>query len=311
VSYPRRWGEIRSRPRVRVFPVERREDAVLIAPQARRLARQAGFPAKRAAEIAIVASELASNIAKHGIRGDLTVMLDDPRQRGALTVVARDIGPPIRDLAVAVTDGCDGEGPIDPADFLRRGGLGTGLGAVLRLSDRFEVQELPEGKEITVRFFRGGAPTLYAGTQSAAAADQGGRSMPEVHRIGSHTTWLEEPDLIVLRLAGDVSLDDAEEINRRHFALTGEHDGVFMLVDMLGLGTDTPAGRKTTSEALNRLPIRGLAVCQARMEAKVMAKMVVAGVSLFKDDEKESFPVEYFEDETAARAWIDGLRKAG
>lgn len=148
---PDRVEVTRARPRVRVFPVERREEAVLIATQARRLARQFGFTAKRAAEVAIVASELATNIARHGVRGDVTLILDDGPPR-ALTLIARDVGPPIRDLELAMTDGCDDKGPIDPALFLHRGGLGTGLGAVLRLSDRFEYQALPEGKEITVRF---------------------------------------------------------------------------------------------------------------------------------------------------------------
>src|SRR5688500_3062638 len=32
------------------------------------------------------------------------------------------------------------------------------------------------------------------------------RVMPETHSIGSHTTWFEEPDLIALRLSGDVSV---------------------------------------------------------------------------------------------------------
>lgn len=132
--------------------------------------------------------------------------------------------------------------------------------------------------------------------------------MPEAHRIGAHTTWLEEPDLIVLRLAGDVSQEDAEEINRRHFALIEGRESVTMLVDMVGLGTDTPAGRKITSEALTRMPLRGLAVCQARMEAKVMAKMVIAGVDLFQGEGNARFPVEYFEDEAAARAWLARLK---
>jgi anti-sigma regulatory factor (Ser/Thr protein kinase) len=157
VSFERRPDveETRVRPRVRVFPVQNREDAVLLAPQARHLARQFGLSVKRAAEVAIVVSELASNIAKHGIRGDLTIILDDDTPpKGALTVLARDVGPPIRDLAVAMTDGCDDTGPIDPALLLRRGGLGTGLGAILRLSDHFDYLDLPEGKEITVRFFR-------------------------------------------------------------------------------------------------------------------------------------------------------------
>jgi hypothetical protein len=132
--------------------------------------------------------------------------------------------------------------------------------------------------------------------------------MPEIHRIGAHATWFEEPDLIVLRLAGDVTREDAEEINIRHFAMIEGRDSVLMLVDMLGLGTDTPGGRKTTSEALNRMPLRALAVCQARVEAKVMAKMVIAGMSLFKEGEKESFPVEFFDDEPAARSWLEGQR---
>lgn len=142
-------------PRVRSYAVTKREDAVVIAPQARRLAVQFGLGVKRSAELAIVVSELATNIAKHGIRGEIKLILDDDvPPRGEMTVIARDIGPPIRDLAVAMTDGCDDRGPIDPSLILHRGGLGTGLGAILRFSDRFEYQELEEGKEIRARFFR-------------------------------------------------------------------------------------------------------------------------------------------------------------
>lgn len=146
---------IRVPPRVRSYAVAKRDDAVVIAPQARRLAVQFGLGAKRSAEIAIVVSELATNIAKHGIRGEITLILDDDvPPRGELTVIAKDVGPPIRDLALAMTDHYDDRGPIDPSLILHRGGLGTGLGAILRLSDRFEYRDLEEGKEIRVRFFR-------------------------------------------------------------------------------------------------------------------------------------------------------------
>jgi hypothetical protein len=133
--------------------------------------------------------------------------------------------------------------------------------------------------------------------------------MPEIHRIGAHTTWIEDPDLIVLRLAGDVSLEDAEEINRRHFGLIEDREAVFLLVDMAGLGTDTPAGRKLTSEALTRMPLRGLAVCHAHLEARVMAKMVITGAELFKTEETSKFPVSFFDDEPSARAWIEERRR--
>jgi anti-anti-sigma regulatory factor len=133
--------------------------------------------------------------------------------------------------------------------------------------------------------------------------------MPEIHRIGSHTTWLEEPDLIVLRLAGDVSLENAEEINRRHFELIKGHEAIFMLVDMAGLATDTPAGRKHTSEALTRMPLRALAVCHAHMEARVMAKMIITGSDLFKTEDSTDYPVSFFEDEPSARAWLEERRR--
>ncbi len=69
-------------------------------------------------------------------------------------MIARDIGPPIHNLELAMQDGCDDRGPIDPALALRRGGLGTGLGAVLRFADLFEYQQEETGKSITVTFFR-------------------------------------------------------------------------------------------------------------------------------------------------------------
>ena len=133
--------------------------------------------------------------------------------------------------------------------------------------------------------------------------------MPEIHRIGTHTTWFEEPDLIVLRLAGDVDLEDAEAINRRHFELIEGRESIFMLVDMAGLGTDTPAGRKVTSEALTRMPLRGLAVCHAQMEARVMAKMIITGTDLFKTEDSANFPTAFFDDEPSARAWIEERRR--
>src|SRR5688572_810290 len=42
------------------------------------------------------------------------------------------------------------------------------------------------------------------------------RVMPETHSIGSHTTWFEEPDLIALRLSGDVSVAESEILAREH-----------------------------------------------------------------------------------------------
>ncbi len=138
------------------LPICGRSDALAVSTLARRLALESGFSPRRAREVALVVCELASNIVRHAVRGELRLAARSLRVDGAceVEVTARDQGPPIRDLEVATLDGHDGDGPIDPALLLRRGGLGTGLGAVLRLSDRFEVRTLGSWKEV-VALLRG------------------------------------------------------------------------------------------------------------------------------------------------------------
>ncbi len=138
-------------PSVRAFPIRGRGDAVVASSQAGRLARDSGMGSRRAMELAIVVSELASNIAKHGVQGE--IVLTFHATQGEVSVEARDVGPPIHDLELAMTDGCDDRGPIDPALFLHRGGLGTGLGAVVRFADRVEYRQEENGKTITAWFF--------------------------------------------------------------------------------------------------------------------------------------------------------------
>ncbi|HEV2843951.1 MAG TPA: ATP-binding protein [Thermoanaerobaculia bacterium] len=140
-------GEIRS------FPVRGRSDAIVAGSQSRRFAARAGMSSRRASELAIVVSELATNIVKHGVRGEITLTFDPAVPPGGeILITARDVGPPIHDLELAMTDGFDDRGPIDPAHVLRRGGLGTGLGAIARLADRLNVQAEEGGKIITAHF---------------------------------------------------------------------------------------------------------------------------------------------------------------
>lgn len=131
--------------------------------------------------------------------------------------------------------------------------------------------------------------------------------MTEIRSIGSHTTWFEEPDLIGLRLSGDVSVAESEVLAREHLDMARGRDAVYMLVDMTDFGSGTPAGRKVTSEALHRMPVRGVAVCRAKLTSKVMAKLVFAAVKLFRQEQR-SFPIEFFDDEPEARAWIAEAR---
>ena len=143
------------RPVERIFPVRAMGDVLIVRKRAQELGVQFGLGSKRSTELAIAVSELATNIVKYGIHGEVVVILDpDAGVRGGIRVVARDVGPPIKNLEVALQDGCDDTGPIDPTLVLRRGGLGTGLGAVLRFANLFEYQQGENGKAIIVTFFR-------------------------------------------------------------------------------------------------------------------------------------------------------------
>jgi anti-sigma regulatory factor (Ser/Thr protein kinase) len=121
----------------------------------KKLAGELGFPSRETTELAIVASELGSNIIKYGRHGRLTFRaLEAGHAKGnGVAVVARDYGPQFHDLATAMLDGCDDRGPIDPMQFLSRQGIGGGLGAVLRLTHSFAVHPLADGKEIVVERF--------------------------------------------------------------------------------------------------------------------------------------------------------------
>jgi len=115
-------------------------------------AAEIGFRHSCCLELAIVVSELCSNILKYGIEGSIEfAQLADRHNGVGLEILASDIGPPFKNLELALQDGHDDRGPIDPGSMLKRGGLGTGLGAVVRLTDAFAVQYGVDSKTIIVK----------------------------------------------------------------------------------------------------------------------------------------------------------------
>jgi anti-sigma regulatory factor (Ser/Thr protein kinase) len=135
--------------REREHAVTDESDVAAARVAARELAAELGFPRVRCHEMAVVASELASNIVKYGVRGALRVeeVIDAERGRG-IRITAVDEGPPFHDFAMACRDGFDDKGPLPPALLVRRRGIGAGLGAVQRLSDEMGWERTEGGKRI-------------------------------------------------------------------------------------------------------------------------------------------------------------------
>lgn len=116
-----------------------------------KVALELGFQPRERAELLIVVSELCTNIVKYGVRGSLELeRVVDATHGVGIAITAHDVGPAFRDFTMALQDGCDDDGPIDPGALMKRGGLGIGLGAVRRLTDFLSVNNTAGGKSIRV-----------------------------------------------------------------------------------------------------------------------------------------------------------------
>ena len=118
--------------------------------QFQRLAHGLGFDETDAGRVALVTTEMAGNLVKHTAGGGR--LLAQPRiQAGVLgiEIVALDRGAGIANVGQALRDG-----------FTTAGSPGTGLGAISRLADRFDIHSLPgKGTAILARIWpRGSEP---------------------------------------------------------------------------------------------------------------------------------------------------------
>ncbi len=93
-----------------------------------RLAEAIGLTEGRRGDAAIIASELATNLVRYGRRGHVLVQPLHSAAGQGLELLAIDAGPGMADLQRCLRDG-----------YSTGGGAGTGLGAIRRLSDEFDI----------------------------------------------------------------------------------------------------------------------------------------------------------------------------
>jgi anti-sigma regulatory factor (Ser/Thr protein kinase) len=98
------------------------------------LADRLGMSETRSGQLAIIITEAATNILKHAGEGSMLVSIASHAGWRCIEVLAYDQGSGIANLQQAMTDGVSSAGTA-----------GTGLGAIRRLSDQFDVYA-PAGK---------------------------------------------------------------------------------------------------------------------------------------------------------------------
>jgi len=121
-------------------PVASINDIVTARLEGRALAERLGFSPGEATLVATAISELARNIVQYAGKGDIVLRSAHNGKRNGIVVIARDQGPGIGDVRLAVRAG-----------YSTSGGLGLGLPGVRRIVDDFQiVSERQLGTTVTV-----------------------------------------------------------------------------------------------------------------------------------------------------------------
>jgi anti-sigma regulatory factor (Ser/Thr protein kinase) len=160
------------------------------------LATQLGFNEKEAGKVAIVITEAATNLVKHATNGRLIVRALTGARGAGIEILALDQGPGITNIGNSLRDG-----------YSTTGSPGTGLGAMMRLSTRFDIHSLPgKGTALLAQLWRQG-PKRSAGPSSSL-----------------------EVGLVCLPKPGEIANGDGWGIEQQ------DHRCLIMLVDGLGHG---------------------------------------------------------------------------
>jgi anti-sigma regulatory factor (Ser/Thr protein kinase) len=160
-----------------------------------------GLTSSRTASVALVATELATNLLKHGHGGRVlidTVPPPVPRQDGpqpsVVQIAAVDHGPGIADVTAALRDG-----------FSTAGSLGAGLGTCRRVADDFELYSVPGRGTVALARIGPAADRRRPVGAAAAAPDvrAGGVDVPlaRAEHSGDAWAWVRCGDLVTLMLA--------------------------------------------------------------------------------------------------------------
>lgn len=124
-----------------IIVINTEADIVVARQKARELARVLGFSATDQAKIATAVSELARNIVVYAKKGEIVCRILINGQRKGIEIVARDQGPGIANIELALTDGISSSN-----------GLGIGLPGARRLMGELHIESASgQGTSIMAR----------------------------------------------------------------------------------------------------------------------------------------------------------------
>jgi anti-sigma regulatory factor (Ser/Thr protein kinase) len=157
--------------------VEEQSQVAAVRRAAASMAAGLGLSEQRQAEAAIVATEMATNLLRHGGGGEV-VLRPSELFPDVMEVIAWDKGPGMSDVAGSRRDGVS-----------TVGGAGTGLGAIGRLSSTFDLQSTPgRGTVLVARIGAVEAPPPVDGIVLAMRGEEASGDAWRQVRDGRHLT---------------------------------------------------------------------------------------------------------------------------
>ena len=211
------------------------------------MAQDAGFDDVRSGQVAIVISEAATNILKHAGEGRIALLPVFGGDSAGVEVLALDKGPGIANLGQALRDGVSSAGTA-----------GTGLGAMRRLADEFDVYAVPgKGAVFCMRLW------ARAGAGSPVPSPA-----PSPSLSGA----------VCLPLAGETESGDAWLVARQRHAIA------LMVVDGLGHGPEAAKAGRAAVDTMalqpGMRPAQQIEVCHAALRSTRGAAQAIALLDL-------------------------------
>ena len=124
-----------------IVPINTDTDVVTARKRGRELATELGFGSTDSTLLATAISELARNIILYAKYGEILIAPVQSGDRVGISVVARDKGPGIANISLAMPDG-----------FSTSGSLGLGLPGVKRVMDEFSlVSDTHNGTMVSIK----------------------------------------------------------------------------------------------------------------------------------------------------------------
>ena len=190
-----------------------------------------GLEQKSIDRVALVVSELATNLVKHTTRGAILVQGLSVDDNEGIELFALDKGPGMSNVQECLRDG-----------FSTVGTLGTGLGAIKRMSDFFDILSSPErGTVVHCRLWNKKAPLtnivisgltvpikgeILSGDKWTVCPIEGGVYCLVVDGLGHGFEAAEAAKLAVKRFKENLSLNPTSMLKSLHQSLRGSRGAV-------------------------------------------------------------------------------------